>query len=83
MSNAVRGKVTTLYANENGCYIAIDATPKPKSGLFWLPTSHPNYNSLYSLAVVAYVNDYDLQVRNKNNIVSTDHGSIQYVTIDK
>ena len=83
MAVAVRGKVTKLYPQENGCYLKIDASPKPKDGFFWIGLNHPNYNSLFSIAVVAFVNNYELQVRAKAEINSNEHASVSYVTIDK
>lgn len=83
MAVAVRGKIKTLYPQANGCYIEVMANPKPKSGLFQIELNHPNYNSLFSLAVVAFVNNYDLQIRAKEEINSNEIASVQYVTIDK
>ena len=77
------GKVNQLYPNEGGCYIRlIYEGDKPLDELFHLSKTHGNYNSLYSLAVVAAVNGYDLNIRTVSDIVSTQHGQVQYMVVN-
>jgi hypothetical protein len=83
MPNRVNGKVTRIYPNEDGCYIRMNyAGDKPKDEYFHLSKTHGNYNSLYSLAVVAAVNRYTLSIRTRQEIVSTEHGEVVYMVVD-
>ena len=80
------GRVTTLYPDKPGCYIKIDYDPpvgesKPKDELFFIEKSHENYNSLYSLAVVAAVNGYPLQIRTTGNIVGSEYPVVSYLVV--
>lgn len=81
------GKVTRLYPDTTDCYIRLDYTPpsgesKPKDDYFRLEKSHENYNSLYSLAVIAAVNGYNLQIRTIGDIVGTDRSKVGYMVVD-
>lgn len=83
MANRVDGKVTRIYPHADGCYIRMDYSgEKPKDGYFYLSKTHGNYNSLYSLAVVAAVNRYTLSIRTRQEIVSTEHGEVVYMVLD-
>ena len=81
MATSAKGKVIKIYPDSNGCYIILDASPKPLKGLFHLKLTHANYNSLYSLAVTAAVNSYDLQIVTTADIVPTQHGEVVYMTV--
>ena len=82
------GKVTRLYPDRKNCYIRLDYTPplgesKPLDGYFQLEKSHENYNSLYSLTVVAAVNRYNLLIRTAGDIVGTgEYPKVEYMVID-
>ncbi len=79
----VISEVTRIYPLDIGCYIIL-REPKfvPKDGIFFLELDHPNYNSLYSLAVVAAVNRYKLRILAKNDIVDTDRAKVRSMWID-
>ncbi len=81
------GKVTRLFPDRTDCYIRLDFTPpsgepKPKDDYFRLEKSHANYNSLYSLAVVAAVNGYNLQIRTSGEIVAAEYPTVAYMVVD-
>ena len=83
MAVSVSSKVSRIYPDEANCYIRLKAPAyRPKSGYFRLPLSHPNYNSLYSLAVVAAVNGYKLQIRTVSAIVGTAFAEVAYMYVD-
>ena len=83
MAKSATGKVTRIYSDPNGCFIRLEYSgDKPKSEYFQLHKSHANYNSLYSLAITAAVNRYDLKIAMKKKIVPTEYGEIVYMVID-
>ena len=85
MAHYATGTVVRIYADTEGCYISLrypDTTPKPKDGYFRLLKSHQNYSSLYSLAVVAAVNRYNLSIRTNGEIDPNEHGSVRYMVVD-
>lgn len=83
MAGHGKGKVKRIYPYAGGCYIQLNYNgAKPKDGYFHLDKGHPNYNSLYSLAVVAAVNSYTLLIRVSPDIVPTEHGNVVYMYID-
>ena len=67
MARAVTGRVNRIYPNlGDGVRIRLSGIPAedtPSDGYFPLQDAHPNYNALYSLALVAAVNKYNLTIR--------------------
>ena len=59
------GRVTRLYVDQQICYITLDspAASSPKDGQFSLRVGTPNYNSMYSLALAAAANRWQLTIR--------------------
>lgn len=53
----------------------------PLYGFFMLPLTRSNYNTLYSLAVVAAVNHYTLTIRIVLDIVYTEYPKISYMRV--
>ncbi len=83
MAVRATGRVIRLYPNESGCYIRLDYQGvKPLRDYFFLEKSFGNYNSLYSLAVVAAVNGYNLQIRTREDITPTEHAKVVYMVVD-
>lgn len=89
MAVHAKGKVTRLYpsyeATNGKTYIRLElpaATVAPKDGYFYIETSHPNYNALYSLALVAAVNRYELTVRTAQDISTQNHAKVEYMVVD-
>lgn len=86
-----RGKVSRVYTTvgENGegmTFIRLaDLPPEQTPGpdrYFGVGTSHPNYNALYSLILVAATNGYDLQVRTEQDINAQSNARIRYLVVD-
>lgn len=79
----VVSKVSRIYPDSAGCYVRLSEPQyEPKDGYFWLDLKHPNYNSLYSLAVVAAVNGYDLAIVTLADIVDTAIAQVDYMYLD-
>jgi hypothetical protein len=79
------GKVTRLYVTKG--YVAIRlgglaADVRPLDSYFKLHQTHPNYNALYSLALTAAVNRYDLHIRTEEDIIPTETAEVWYFTVD-
>ncbi|MCP4631550.1 MAG: hypothetical protein GY855_01395 [candidate division Zixibacteria bacterium] len=83
MAVSVTDKVSRIYTRKNGCYIRLENPDHvPKEGYFFLPSDTPNYNSLYSLAVVAAINRYPLLIRTVRDITSSEHAAVEYLVLD-
>ena len=79
------GKVSRIYASSGQVYIRladIPASDTPLDGYFRLNQSHPNYDALYSLALTAAVNRYDLRIRTTDDIDPTKYADVQYMVVD-
>jgi hypothetical protein len=78
----VTSEVKMINVDTEGCYIMLkDPEYLPKDGYFKLSLNHKNYNSLYSLAVIAAVNRYKLQIRATGDIVDTEYAEVLYMVI--
>jgi len=67
------GKVTRLYANHQGAFIRLKYEgTKPKDNYFFLPIDQVNYNSMFSLATVATVNKYNLNIGVKEEAIDSE-----------
>ncbi len=82
---SVTAKVKRLYLDKTGCRIELkNPSVHPQNGYFFLGLTHPNYKSLYALAMLALANKYDLTIRvdapsidpSKNDI------PIEYLVVD-
>lgn len=83
MAIAGVGKVSRIYPHSAGCYIRLaNLSPEPQYGYFDLPISHPNYNSLYSLALAAAINRYDLGIRVSGEISESEIATASYLWVD-
>lgn len=65
MATSISGKVLSITADRVGTYILLDNDPGigPKDNLFRLMLDHVNYNAIYSLALTAAVNRWNLHIR--------------------
>ena len=87
MAFRAQGKVSRIYPTSDGNVnirlANIPADDTPQDGYFTLTKDHPNFNALYSLALVAAVNRYDLNIRARgNDIVAGQPTNIGYMTVD-
>ena len=78
------GRVQRIYTTSGTAYVRLDvpAELRPLDGYFALRQSHTNYNALYSLALVAAVNGYDLQIRTQVDISPTEYADVRYMVVD-
>ena len=86
MAVKVTGRVIRLYVNVHGTFItlAVDS-PRPKDNYYRLRLDHPNYNALYSLALAAAANRWQLEVRitGEGEEISSDKEAIvSYMVVD-
>lgn len=88
MAERAKGQVARIYATDGQCYIRLANTGNspndlPKDGYFVLQMKHNNYHALYSLALVAAVNGYQLEVRAEGEDISPEHYAIvSYMVVD-
>lgn len=85
MAPSASGRIKRIYPHEELTYISLrdlDPSVTPKEEYFLLRRDHPNYNALYSLALVAAVNRYVLQVRTRAEITNVEYGEIAYMVVD-
>ena len=83
------GKVTRLFVtrsseNEGVTFIRLDIpdAEQPKDGYFQLNQRHPNYNALYSLALTAATNGYELRIRTEEEITPNENAVVRYMVVD-
>lgn len=83
MSYIAKGKVVKIYPNANSCYVQLEYEGiKPKDEYFKLELSHPNYKSLYSLAVLSAVHNYVLAIRSASDITPVEHAIVSYMYVE-
>jgi hypothetical protein len=89
MALNAKGKVKRLYpsyeSTKGKTFIRLElpaSASAPKDGYFFIDSSHPNYNALYSLALVAAVNRYELTIRTSADISSLAHAKVEYLVVD-
>jgi hypothetical protein len=77
------GKVTRIYTSEQHTSYRLDSPVQPGGGhYFVLSTSHPNYNSLFSLALAAATNERELQIRTQADISPAADADVLYMVVD-
>lgn len=90
MANSVVGQIKRLYVDDDNCYIQIrynentisEGVPIPSNEYFILPTSNPNYNSLYSLALASAVNRISVWIRAQSDIIQNAPAYVGYLVVD-
>jgi hypothetical protein len=89
MTDTVTGKVTRLYVSssrhvpEGLTRIRLDVQdPSPKDGYFRLDPQDPNYSALYSLALAAAINRYDLRIDTDEEITPTEEAVVDYLVVN-
>lgn len=78
------GKVARLYVREGATNIRLELPIAERAAdtYFVLPQTHENYNALYSLALTAAVNGYDLWVRTTDDVDANDPAEVRYLVVD-
>lgn len=88
MSLYAAGKIKELNVQKKGLYIKLELQEGPNytrvhpKNHFFLPITHENYNSLYSLALVSAVNHYILKIRTTEEIVGTVLAEVLYMYVN-
>jgi hypothetical protein len=77
-------RVTRLFVTEGRTNIRLDlpTAQQPENNYFVLYQKHENYNALYSLALTAAVNGYDLRIRTTADINPGEHAEVEYMVVD-
>lgn len=76
----VQGEIANIMPHKDWCSIRLkDPQYVPKDEYFRLPISHPNYNALFSLALVAAVNRYKIYIITEKDIINTEYAEIRYM----
>ncbi|MCA1696296.1 MAG: hypothetical protein LC749_17130 [Actinobacteria bacterium] len=78
------GRVTRLYVRREGLFVRLDiaANQQPLDNYFRLPLDHQNYNSLYSIALAASINRYNLWIRTTVDIDPGERAEVEYMVVD-
>jgi hypothetical protein len=80
------GQVSRIYANTSGAFIRLAGLPPEDTpggeNYFELRLNHANYNALYSLALVAAANRYNLRIRTQSDITSASNAVVSYLVVD-
>ena len=85
MANNLTGRVSRLFTRTIGTSIRLLVPPgtvQPLDGYFTLRLTHPNYNALYSLALAAAVNRYDLRIRAQTEINPAEEADVSYLVVN-
>lgn len=85
MAFRVTGKVNRIYATSDHVFFRLADLPPadtPQDGYFRLSQTHSNYDALYSLALTAAVNRYDLQIRTSTDIDPAQIADVRYMVVD-
>jgi hypothetical protein len=77
------GRVERLYVTEGMTFVRlrIPVSQQPEDNYFRLDQSHPNYNALYSLALAAAINGYDLLIRTHGDVAPGAQARVRYMVV--
>lgn len=83
MATHFQGKVERLYVTGGRTFVRlrIPVAQQPKENYFELRQSHTNYNALYSLALAAAINGYDLLIRTIGDVSPGEEAAVQYMVV--
>jgi hypothetical protein len=83
MATHFTGKVRRLYVTGGRTFVRLDipAAQQPKESYFELLQTHSNYNALYSLALAAAINRYDLLIRTNGDVSPGEPATVRYMTV--
>jgi len=80
------GRVERLYVTEGVTNIRLRGIPvseQPAENYFRLQQGHPNYNALYSLALAAAINGYELHIRVRGgDLTPGEEARVHYLFVD-
>jgi hypothetical protein len=83
MATHFTGKVERIYATEGRTYVRlrIPVSQQPQNNYFELEQSHVNYNAIYSLALTAAINGYDLLIRTIGDVAPGAPARVRYMVV--
>ena len=83
MATHFQGRVERLYPAAGITFVRlrIPVAQQPSKNYFRLLQDHENYNALYSLALAAAINGYDLLIRT-NPVQPGEDAFVEYMTVD-
>jgi hypothetical protein len=83
MAKSAVGKVTRLSVHDDATYIQLDTTlvDGPKEGYFELKLDNQNYNSFYSLAIAAAVNQLPITIGAEVEFVATEYATVKIMLL--
>lgn len=81
------GEVQRLYVTRPGLFVRLEnvtptGEPLPKDQYFLLERDHRNYDSLYSLALLAASGRHRLQIRTSRDADPSEHAEVAYMVLD-
>lgn len=84
MATHFTGKVQRLYVTADQTYVrlGIPASEQPLESYFTLQQSHVNYNALYSLALSAAINGYNLTIRTAGDVSPGEEARVRYMVVN-
>jgi len=79
----VKGDVKVIKI-ESGGQLSIKLNhdgPSPKSGFFRVAQTDPRFDSVYSLALAAYINEYRVRIRTQKPIKKSQYAEIMEFSV--
>lgn len=88
MANNATGLVARVYPDDKGCFVRLKGLApdvRPKNGFFFIELGHPNYQSLFTLALTAATEGKELTIRidpEQGDISADEIATVGYMYID-
>ncbi len=83
------GRITRIYPEPTGVYFAFGGQPgqwqtamNPANGYYFIPLTHPNYQSLVALLYLAAEHDWNLQARTQPTLGTAGRAEVIYLVQD-
>lgn len=86
MTTQVSGQVSNIWVNADGDAVVklagLSGTSAPRNSNFNIKRNYRNFNALYSLALSAAINRYNLVILTTKSIKSTENGIVKELWVD-
>lgn len=83
------GRITRIYPYLDGVYFTFGGQPgqwqtamNPANGYYFIPLTHPNYQSLVNLLYLAAEHDWNLQARTQPTLGNAGRADVIYLVQD-
>lgn len=83
------GRIKRLYPSPDGVYFSFGGQPgqwqtamNPANGYYFIPVTHPNYQSLVNLLYLAAEHDWNLQARTQPTLGAGGRAEVIYLVQD-